>query len=135
MANRILGFVNAPAMMQRAVTRLQGACVDLSLYRRNRDILLRALRGAGYQVSEPEGAFYLFPRSPIEDDVAFALGLAEQGVIVVPGVGFGLAGYFRLSYCVSAQTVDRALPVLCAAGPEGCAVTTSSQSSEVRRHA
>jgi aspartate aminotransferase len=112
MANRILGFVNAPALMQRAVARLQGACVDLSLYRRNRQVLLAALRGAGYSVPEPQGGFYLFPRSPIEDDVAFVMELAEQGVIVVPGLGFGLPGYFRMSYCVSPETVDGALPAL-----------------------
>jgi aspartate aminotransferase len=116
MANRILGFVNAPALMQRAVVRLQGACVDLSVYRRNREVLLQALRGAGYAVPEPQGGFYLFPRSPIEDDVAFAMALAEQGVIVVPGTGFGYPGHFRLSYCVSPRTVDGALPALCAAG-------------------
>ncbi len=115
MANRILGFVNAPALMQRTVSRLQGACVDLGLYRRNRDVLLAALRGAGYTVPEPQGAFYLFPRSPIEDDVAFAMGLAEHGVVVVPGTGFDCPGHFRLSYCVSPETVDGALPALCSA--------------------
>jgi aspartate aminotransferase len=112
MANRVLGFVNAPALMQRAVTRLQGACVDLSVYKRNRQVLLDALRGAGYSVPAPEGGFYLFPRSPIADDIAFATELAEHRVIVVPGTGFGLPGYFRISYCVAPEVVDGAVPVL-----------------------
>jgi aspartate aminotransferase len=101
--------VNAPALMQRVVARLQGVCADLSGYARNRNVLLGALRGAGYSVPEPQGGFYLFPRSPLEDDVAFVMELAQQGVIVVPGTGFGCPGHFRLSYCVSPQTVDGAL--------------------------
>ncbi len=76
-------------------------------------MLLEALRGAGYVVPEPQGAFYLFPRSPISDDIAFCRALAEERVIVVPGSGFGCPGHFRLSYCVSPETVDRALPTLC----------------------
>ena len=110
-ANRVLGFVNAPALMQRAVARLQGACVDLTLYERNRRVLFDALTEAGYSVPAPQGGFYLFPRSPI-DDVAFVTELAEQRVIVVPGTGFGLPGYFRMSYCVGPHVVDGALPAL-----------------------
>jgi len=110
-ANRILGFVNAPALMQRAVARLEGVQVDISLYRRNRDALWQGLIEAGYQVVKPQGAFYLFPRSPIEDDVAFCRELLEHLVLAVPGSGFGLAGHFRLAYCVSPEVVDRALPV------------------------
>ena len=111
LANRILGFVNAPSLMQLAITRCQGARVDVSLYRRNRDLLYEALTGVGFTVPYPEGAFYLFPKSPIEDDAAFTQELAERLVLVVPGSGFGGPGYFRMAYCVSAQTVDGALPI------------------------
>ena len=111
LANRILGFVNAPALMQRVVGRLQGVAVDVAPYQRNRDVLWQALAEAGYVVSKPEGAFYLFPRSPIEDDVAFVRELQERLVLAVPGSGFGLPGYFRLAYCVAPEVVDGALPV------------------------
>ena len=111
-ANRVLGFVNAPALMQRAVARLQGVPVDLALYERNRRVLFGALQEAGYSVPSPQGAFYLFPRSPIDNDIAFVTELAKRRVLAVPGVGFGLPGYFRLSYCVGPQVVDGALPAL-----------------------
>jgi len=111
LANRILGFVNAPALMQRAVARLQGVHVDLTFYKENRDLLLGALRGSGFTVPEPDGAFYLFPKSPIEDDVAFAQELQERLVLVVPGTGFGGPGHFRIAYCVSRQTVEGAIPI------------------------
>jgi len=111
MANRILGFVNAPALMQRVVARLQGVGVDISPYRRNRDLLYTTLTEAGYSVVKPEGAFYLFPRSPVEDDVAFVKELLGHLVLAVPGSGFGKPGYFRLAYCVAPQVVDGALPV------------------------
>ncbi|MCX8032274.1 MAG: pyridoxal phosphate-dependent aminotransferase [Thermoleophilia bacterium] len=110
-ANRILGFVNAPALMQRVVARLEGIQVDISLYRRNRDVLWQGLTDAGYQVVKPQGAFYLFPRCPIEDDVAFCRAMLEHLVLAVPGRGFGLPGYFRLAYCVSPDVVDGALPL------------------------
>ena len=109
-ANRILGFVNAPALMQRAVARLQGVGVDIGPYQRNRDVLCRGLGEAGFDVVKPEGAFYLFPRSPIQDDIAFCKEMQRHLVLVVPGSGFGLAGYFRMAYCVSAEVVDGAIP-------------------------
>jgi aspartate aminotransferase len=111
MANRILGFVNAPALMQRAVARLQGEVVDLTPYKRNRDLLCETLTGVGYQLPKPEGAFYLFPKSPVEDDIEFVRELQERLVLVVPGTGFHGPGHFRLAYCVSEQTVKGALPV------------------------
>ncbi len=110
MANRILGFVNAPALMQRAVARLQGVSVDIAPYQRNRDVLYEALSEAGFDVFKPQGAFYLFPQSPIEDDVAFCRELQQHLVLVVPGSGFGLGGHFRMAYCVAPQVVDGALP-------------------------
>jgi aspartate aminotransferase len=108
-ANRILGFVNAPALMQRAVARLQGVTVDVAPYQRNRDVLCEELTRAGFTVRKPEGAFYLFPKSPIEDDMAFCRELQERLVLVVPGSGFGLPGYFRMAYCVAPTVVDCAL--------------------------
>lgn len=115
-ANRVLGFVNAPALMQRAVALLQGVRVDLSLYDRNRRVLLGGLAEAGYEVPPPQGAFYLFPRSPHADDIAFCMELASRRVLTVPGTGFGLPGYFRLSYCVAPHVVDGALPILAEVG-------------------
>jgi aspartate aminotransferase len=110
-ANRILGFVNAPALMQRVVARLQGVTVDLNLYQRNRDVLYGGLSGAGFEVQKPEGAFYLFPKAPIDEDVAFAQELLEHLVLVVPGSGFGMPGYFRMAYCVDSKTADAAVPI------------------------
>ncbi len=110
LTNRILGFVNAPALMQRVVGRLQDVSVDIGFYRRNRDRLYQGLVDAGYECRLPEGAFYLFPRSPVEDDVAFVGLLQEENILAVPGTGFGGPGYFRLAYCCSPDTVERALP-------------------------
>jgi aspartate aminotransferase len=96
--------------MQRAVGRLQGVTVDTGLYRKNRDLLFEGLREAGYESHRPEGAFYLFPRSPIPDDVAFVRELQEENILAVPGSGFGGPGHFRLAYCCSPETVTRSLP-------------------------
>jgi aspartate aminotransferase len=111
LANRVLGYINAPALMQRVITRLQGEEVDVTLYQRNRDVLYQMLTEAGYEVFKPEGAFYMFPRSPIADDMAFAKELLEHLVLVTPGSGFGTPGYFRIAFCVEARVVDAALPV------------------------
>ena len=110
LTTRILGFVNAPALMQRAVGRLQGVSVDVDRYRRNRDRLFEALVEAGYRCHKPEGAFYLFPKSPIPDDVAFVRELQRENILAVPGSGFGGPGHFRLAYCCSPETVERSLP-------------------------
>ena len=111
-ATRVLGFINAPALMQRAVGRLHGTTVDMGTYERNREVLLRGLLDSGYVVPPAQGGFYLFPRSPLCDDVAFVNELAEHRVLAVPGVAFGAPGHFRLSYCVAPEVVDRALPEL-----------------------
>jgi len=108
--NRILGFVNAPVLMQRVAARLQGQSVDIEVYRRNRDALYRGLREGGYEVAKPQGAFYLFPEAPGGDDVEFVEALRAEGVLAVPSRGFGLTGYFRLAYCVDPETITRALP-------------------------
>ena len=98
--NRVLGFVNAPALIQRAIKNVQDVSVDAEIYRKKRDFLYGELTRIGYSVVKPQGAFYLFPKSPIEDEVAFVQKLAEKKVLVVPGRGFGSPGYFRISYCV-----------------------------------
>ncbi|MFP3870811.1 MAG: pyridoxal phosphate-dependent aminotransferase [Syntrophobacteria bacterium] len=110
LANRILGFVNAPALMQRVVRRLQGACVDTAVYQRRRDLFCQGLAEAGYEFIRPQGAFYLFPKSPIGDDVAFVRSLQQENILVVPGSGFGAPGYFRVSYCVDERTIEGSLP-------------------------
>jgi aspartate aminotransferase len=108
--NRVLGFVNAPSLMQRAVAGFQGIEPDLSVYRRNREMLLATLLESGFSVVPPGGAFYLFPRSPVKDEMKFLAAAREENVLVVPGSGFGRKGYFRVAYCVDPETVERSLP-------------------------
>lgn len=110
MANRILGFVNAPALIQRVLPMVAGARVDVGYYQNLRDRLLAPLQEMGYEVVTPQGAFYLFPKSPIADDVEFVRAAQEEKLLVVPGSGFGRAGYFRISFAVKPEVVDRALP-------------------------
>ncbi len=109
LANRILGFVNAPGLMQRAVKDVMRNIVDVSVYQRRRDRLYGALMEFGYECVKPEGAFYLFPKSPIEDDVQFVAYLQKKLILVVPGTGFGGPGHFRISYCVSDDTIEGSL--------------------------
>jgi aspartate aminotransferase len=104
--NRVLGFVNAPALIQRVVKQAQGVTVDVEQYRKKRDYLYKELTRIGYQVVKPQGAFYFFPKSPLEDEVAFVKKLAEKKVLVVPGRGFGLPGYFRISYCLPDSVIE-----------------------------
>ena len=110
LANRILGFVNAPALMQRVVACLQGASVDMDEYKRKRDLLCDGLADAGYGFVKPPGAFYLFPKSPVADDVDFVRQLQEELILAVPGSGFAGPGYFRLAFCVDDQTIVNAMP-------------------------
>ena len=107
LGNRILGFVNAPALMQRVVAELQGATVDNSIYTRRRETFCKILSDTGYQFMPPKGAFYIFPRSPLEDDVEFVRILQEQKILAVPGRGFGAPGYFRLAFCVDDTVIER----------------------------
>ena len=104
-----MSCVNAPSMAQLVVAQLQGISVDASIYRRRRDLLCRGLSEAGYEFNLPEGAFYLFPKSPISDDVKFINLLKEELILAVPGIGFGAAGYFRLSYAVPDLTIEKSL--------------------------
>jgi aspartate aminotransferase len=110
LCNRILGYVNAPALMQRAISHLLEESVDISVYQKKRDMLCDALDAFGYDFVKPEGAFYLFPRTPIEDDVAFVGTLQEENILTVPGTGFGGPGHFRIAYCVSDAVIQGALP-------------------------
>jgi aspartate aminotransferase len=110
LANRILGFVNAPALMQRIVASLQGASVDISVYARRRDLLCNGLADCGYDFVKPAGAFYLFPRTPIPDDVKFVQTLQEELILAVPGSGFGGPGHFRIAFCVDDNTIINAMP-------------------------
>ena len=107
--NRILGFVNAPALMQHVVRGLQGVSVDVSDYQRKRDFLYTQLTEMGYSVTKPQGAFYLFPKSPVEDDTEFVNALQERLVLAVPGRGFGTPGYFRISYCLDDWVLEGAM--------------------------
>ena len=107
--NRTLGFVNAPALMQHIVRELQSVTVDVQVYQDKRDFMFGHLTEMGYELVKPQGAFYMFPRAPIEDDVAFGAELQRHNVLVVPGRGFGAPGYFRLSYCVTDETLEGSL--------------------------
>lgn len=109
-ANRILGFVNAPALMQRVVACMQGMSVDISEYNRKRDMLCDNLSSYGYDFVKPSGTFYLFPRSPIPDDVEFVDVLKEERILVVPGSGFDGPGHFRIAFCVEDETIKNSLP-------------------------
>jgi aspartate aminotransferase len=110
LCNRVLGYVNAPAMMQRAIPRLLEDSVDISVYQRKRDRLWEALASFGYDITKPEGTFYLFPKTPIADDVAFVAALQDENILTVPGTGFGGPGHFRIAYCVSDRVIEGALP-------------------------
>ncbi|MHB1225939.1 MAG: pyridoxal phosphate-dependent aminotransferase [Desulfurivibrionaceae bacterium] len=107
LANRILGFVNAPALMQRVVAELQGITVDCTVYARRRELFCKVLSEAGYEFVPPKGAFYMFPKSPIGDDAKFVGLLAEEKILGVPGRGFGMEGYFRLAFCVEDAVISR----------------------------
>jgi aspartate aminotransferase len=107
--NRILGFVNAPALMQHLVRQLQAVTVSVAAYQKKRDFLYERLTAMGYSMMKPQGAFYMFPKSPLEDDVAFVRELQQFRVLTVPGQGFGTPGYFRISYCVDDHTIEGSL--------------------------
>jgi aspartate aminotransferase len=105
LCTRILGFVNAPSLMQRVIAHLQGVQVDVGEYRKKRDLLCDGLSKIGYEVQKPEGAFYLFLKSPVSDDVAFVKALQKENILTVPGSGFEGPGYVRIAYCVDDATI------------------------------
>ncbi len=108
--NRVLGFVNAPALMQRLVTSLQRVSVDIDEYRIKRDLLYNKLTELGFEVVKPGGGFYLFPKSPIADEMEFIRMAQKYRILLVPGSGFGAPGYFRIAYCVDNDMIERSLP-------------------------
>ena len=109
-ANRILGFINAPAIWQWVVGAVPDVMVDVAQYQAKRDRLCDALTAMGYDAPRPQGSFYVFPKTPIPDDVAFIRRLMSEGILAVPGSGFGRAGYMRLSLTISNDDLERSLP-------------------------
>ena len=109
-ANRILGYVNAPSLMQRVAGRCVGQTADLSVYEENKDILYKALTDYGYEIVEPKGTFYMFPKCFTADDKEFCARAKEYGLVIVPGSNFACPGYFRIAFCVDKSTVINSLP-------------------------
>ena len=108
-ANRILGFVNAPSLFQRVIAKSLDAEVDVSIYKKNRDLLYNHLISLGFTCVKPQGAFYLFPKSPIEDDKKFCEDAKQFNLLLVPGSAFGCPGHVRLSYCISYEKIKDSL--------------------------
>ncbi|NLP17052.1 MAG: pyridoxal phosphate-dependent aminotransferase [Clostridiales bacterium] len=109
-ATRILGFVNAPSLIQRAVARCLDVNVDIEIYNRNRELLYNSLISYGYECVKPQGAFYLFVKAMEEDDVKFAAAAKKHNILIVPGSSFGCPGYVRMAYCVNYDMIERSLP-------------------------
>mgnify|MGYP002252818797 CR=1 FL=1 len=109
-AGRALGYVCAPSLFQLVVANCTGQTADIAVYRKNRDLLLTALREMGYTCAQPEGAFYLFPRSLEPDAKAFCRRAQKYDLVLVPGDSFGCPGHVRISYCVPTEQIQRALP-------------------------
>ena len=109
-ANRILGFVNAPSLMQLAVSRCLDEKTDVAYYDRNRKFLCEGLRKCGFSFVQPEGAFYLFMKSPEEDEVSFCDKAKKHRILMVPGSSFACPGYVRVAYCVAYETIQKAMP-------------------------
>ena len=108
-ATRILGYINAPAIWQRVVAAVPDATIDISEYQAKRDLLCDALTAAGYDAPRPQGSYYVFPRTPIPDDVEFIRILQDEGILAVPGLGFGRTGYMRLSLTIPREALQRSL--------------------------
>lgn len=111
-ANRVLGCVNAPSLMQRVIKRCieKNAKVNLDAYDRNRNLLYNGLKELGFECIKPEGAFYMFVKAPIEDEKEFVNQAKKHNVLIVPGSSFACPGYVRISYCVSYEQIERSLP-------------------------
>lgn len=109
-ANRILGYVNAPSLIQRAVAKCLDAKVDVEIYNRNRELLYNNLVSYGYECVKPQGAFYLFVKALEENDKAFAEAAKKHNLLIVPGTSFGCPGYCRIAYCVDYSMIERSLP-------------------------
>lgn len=109
-ANRILGFVNAPSLFQKVVANILDVQVNVDIYRENRDLIYGKLTELGFECVHPQGAFYLFPKSPLADDKEFCEFAKNYNLLLVPGSSFGCPGHFRLSYCVSKEQILRSFP-------------------------
>lgn len=109
-ATRILGFVNAPTLQQKAVKACLNEKTDISFYNRNRETLYNGLKELGFECIKPEGAFYLFVKSPVEDEKKFCAEAKKYNILIVPGSSFGCPGYVRIAYCVSYETIVNSLP-------------------------
>lgn len=108
-ANRVLGCVNAPSLMQRVIKRCVDAEVDVAAYDRNRNLLYNGLKEYGFECIKPEGAFYLFVKSPVEDEKEFCETAKQFNVLVVPGSSFACPGYVRIAYCVAYERIERSM--------------------------
>lgn len=109
-ASRCLGYVNAPALFQRIAGRHQDASVDIAEYQRKRDLFYGSLTAAGYECVKPTGAFYMFPKAPVADELDFIFHLQkEERILVVPGRGFGSPGFFRIAFCVPYERIEASL--------------------------
>jgi aspartate aminotransferase len=109
-ANRILGYINAPAIWQWVVGAVPDATVDIAQVQERRDLLCNALSAMGYDAPRPQGGFYVFPKTPDPDDIAFIGRLQQEGILAVPGTGFGKPGYMRLSLTIPLESIRRSLP-------------------------
>ena len=108
-ANRTLGYVNAPALMQLVVAGFQDVSIDIKKYQTRRDLIYGSLTEMGFRIAKPQGAFYLFPKAPIPNDLEFIAAALKRRILLVPGSGFGLPGHFRLSYSVPIEMIQRSL--------------------------
>lgn len=109
-AGRILGFVNAPSIQQLAVAQCLDASTDIEYYNRNRELMYTTLNKLGFSCIKPEGAFYLFIKSPVENEKEFCAEAKKHNILIVPGSSFGCPGFVRLAYCVSYETVCNSIP-------------------------
>ena len=109
-ATRILGFVNAPTLQQKIVAKCMNEKTDISYYDRNREALYQGLRDCGFSCIKPQGAFYLFVKSPVADEKEFCAAAKKYNLLIVPGSSFACPGYVRLAYCVSYETIINSLP-------------------------
>ena len=109
-ATRILGYVNAPSLMQKVVAKCLDAKVDVPFYNRNREALYNGLKELGFECIKPEGAFYLFVKSPVEDEKVFCAAAKKYNILIVPGSSFACPGYVRIAYCVSYETIMNSMP-------------------------
>lgn len=109
-ATRILGYVNAPSLMQKAVAKCLDAQADVPYYDRNREDLYNGLKEMGFECIKPQGAFYLFMKSPVADEKVFCEAAKKQHILIVPGSSFACPGYVRIAYCVAHETIINSMP-------------------------